>query len=414
MRHLYSILIYLISPFIPLYLLKRSRKNSDYKLFWNERFGVNINNNETKPIIWIHTVSVGETSAIAKIVQILNLKYPNYKLLITSMTPTGRATATNLYKDVIIHYIPYDLPHAVKNFYKTFKPKLGMIMETEIWPNLIFYANKFKIPLFLINARLSDKSFSGYNKAKFFLAPILNCFNGILCQDEITKNNFIRLGYKKEINVIGSTKFDFIYDKSKLNKFDFLKEQIKDKKVVVFSSTREGEEDIIIDNLPNNIDYLIIIIPRHLERFSYVENILIKNNIKYQKRSDNKQLDNETLVLLGDSMGEMMQYYNICDLAIIGGSFSNNGGQNLLEPLFLNKPVIFGPSMFNFETIANNALKENCAIQVKDISECFREIDTILSDKIKYSELVENSKRFINEYTGASEKTINILSKYLG
>src|SRR3990167_9130549 len=148
MRYLYSCLLYLIAPFIPVYLYKRAKKNPDYSLHWNERFGFNLKNNSKKPIVWLHAVSVGETRAISKIVELLTKNYPQYKILITQMTPTGRATAKQLYPQAILHYIPYDLPHAVINFYKTFKPQIGIIMETEIWPNLIHYAKQYNIPLF--------------------------------------------------------------------------------------------------------------------------------------------------------------------------------------------------------------------------------------------------------------------------
>lgn len=413
MRYLYSLLTYLILPFIPFYLLKRSRKNKDYGLYWKERFAINLKNSSDKPIIWLHSVSVGETRAMAKLVELIKIDYPGYQILITFMTPTARATILNLYKNVMIHYVPYDVPHMVINFYKIFRPKIGLIMETEIWPNLVHYAYKFKIPLFLINARLSIKSFYGYNKVKFLVSPIINNFTSILCQDESTRDNFLKLGYDKHIYITGNTKFDLVYDKTKLDSLNFLKQNTNGKKLVVFFSTRDGEEKIIFDNLPTNIDYTIIVIPRHLERFEEVKKLLLKSNIKYQKRSQHQPIQDDTVVLIGDSIGEMMYYYNICDLAVVGGSFSNNGGQNLIEPLFMDIPVIFGQSMYNFETIAKNALEFNCALQVTDMTQAFKQIDIILKDDNKYRELVSNCQKFINEYTGASEKIIAIVSKFL-
>jgi 3-deoxy-D-manno-octulosonic-acid transferase len=194
MRYLYSGLLYFLAPFLPIYLYKRARKNSDYSLHWCERFGFNLKNDSDRPIIWLHAVSVGETRAISKIVELLTKNYPQYQILITQMTPTGRATARSLYPQAMLHYIPYDLPHAVINFYKTFKPQLGIIMETEIWPNLIHYAKQYNIPLFLANARLSNKSFKSYYVGKFFITPILNQLTSILCQDTTTFENFNKLG----------------------------------------------------------------------------------------------------------------------------------------------------------------------------------------------------------------------------
>jgi 3-deoxy-D-manno-octulosonic-acid transferase len=413
MLFLYSFLLYILTPFIPVYLLKRSIKNRKYRLFWAERFGLNYTKNTQKPIIWIHSVSVGETRAIAKIVAILTEKYPEYKLLITVTTPTGRDTAIKLYPQAIIRYVPYDFPYAVNKFYRTFSPKIGLIVETEIWPNLIFYAKQYKMPLFLINARLSDKSYESYNKFKFFIGKIINSFDGIICQNNFSRENFLKLGYSKHLEALGNIKFDITYDKNSIANLSYLKANIRDKKVVVFFSTRVGEEEQIINNLPRNINYLIIIIPRHPERFKLVEEILLSNKIKFQKRSQNLPIQQDTLVLLGDSMGEMMQYYHMSNIAVVGGSFSDNGGQNLIEPIMLNKPVIFGTSMFNFIEISENALQYKCALQVSNLKECFFNIEQLFDDEIVYNSMVENCSKFINSYTGASIKTVAVLEKFL-
>ena len=180
MRFIYSLLIYIIAPFIPFYLKKRAKKNPKYSEFWKERFGFNLKNTSTKPIIWLHAVSVGETRAMYKLVYLLHEKYPQYQLLITSMTPTGRDTASNLYPFANLHYLPYDLPHAINSFYNTFKPVIGVIMETEVWPNLLHSAKNHNIPLYIINARLSDKSLRGYFKAKWIILPALNTVTSIL------------------------------------------------------------------------------------------------------------------------------------------------------------------------------------------------------------------------------------------
>jgi len=193
MRIIYSLLLYLLAPFIPFYLKKRGKKNPDYLKNWHERFSCKIYNNSNKPLIWLHSVSVGETRAMQKMVFLLREGFPEYQLLITTMTPTGRATAKNLYPSVIVHYIPYDLDFCVRKFYQIFKPKIGIIMETEIWPNLIHYADKYKIPLYLVNARLSDRSYRGYHRFKYFILPIINKFSAILCQDENSMNNFKKL-----------------------------------------------------------------------------------------------------------------------------------------------------------------------------------------------------------------------------
>lgn len=420
MRYIYSLILYLLTPLLPLYLKKRGRKNSDYNNNWHERFGLNLKNTIDKPIIWIHAVSVGEIRAAARIIKLFEDKYPQYQVLVTQMTPTGRATAKSLYPNVILHYIPYDLPHAVMNFYKTFKPKIGLIMETEIWPNLIHYSKKYQTPLFLINARLSTKSFSGYNKVRFFIKPILNKFNAILSQDMETQNNFIKLGFTGQSHIVGNTKFDLNIDNEYFILAKELRQAIGNRKVVIFASTRDGEENLLIDFIKNQ-QYLIIIVPRHPERFKEVEQLLVDNKIKYIKRSSCKPIETNTQVFLGDSMGEMFMYYAMSDLAVIGGSFNKFGGQNLIEPIFLDKPVILGPSTFNFAKIAKDAIHTGCAIQVNNIAECFTTIDRLFDlDKInikgnseKYGQMVGNCKSFSGQFQGASQRTIDLISAYI-
>ena len=412
MRIIYSILIYLIAPFIPLYLTKRAKKNSDYKLFWNERFGFNLQNKTNHPIIWIHAVSVGETRAVSKLIELLELQYPDYKIMLTQMTPTGRNTAKKLYPNAYLHYIPYDMPHAVINFYKTFKPVIGLIMETEIWPNLIYYAKKLQIPLFLINARLSDRSFRSYYKARFMIIPVLNNLKGILCQDINTNNNFKQLGYSGKLDIMGSIKFDLTVDKSNYVLANFLKSTNFIRKIIAFGSTRNGEEQLILDAMPTNFEHLIIIIPRHPERFKDVEQLLINKNLKYQKRSANQVIKNDTQVILGDSLGEIFAYYIMADIVIIGGSFLPLGGQNIIEPLYVHKPVIFGASMYNFMQISKDALDTGCALQVNNILECFILIDRLLKEPTKYKELSDNCSTFISRYQGASQIVIDHIKAY--
>lgn len=411
MRYVYSLILYLLTPLLPLYLKCRSKKNPEYNYNWQERFGLRLKNPTTQPIIWLHAVSVGEIRAAAKLIQLLGTKYPEYRILVTQMTPTGRNTAKLLYPEAILHYMPYDLPHAVINFYTTFKPKICLIMETEIWPNLVHYANQYKIPIFLVNARLSEKSFSAYAKIGWLIKPILNKFSAILSQDAATQASFIKLGFSGPSVVIGSTKFDITLDQQQVILAKELKQNIGDKKVVIFASTREGEERLIINYIQKQ-NYLVVIVPRHIERFGTVEQILLKNNINYVKRSENKLIQNNTQVFLGDSMNEMFMYYAMADIAVMGGSFNDFGGQNLIEPILLHKPVILGPSIFNFVKIAGDAVTEGCAIQVDDITQCFATIDDLLSNEAKYKTLVNKCESFSQNFQGASQKVVDLVSQY--
>lgn len=409
MRLVYSLITYLLAPLLPLYLLKRGKKNPAYLHNWNERFGVNLKNSYIKPIIWLHSVSVGETRAMQKLVELISRKLPDYQILITTMTPTGRQTAQVLYPQAIIHYIPYDIGFCVRKFYNNFKPKFGIIMETEIWPNLIHFAERYKLPLYLVNARLSNRSYNGYNRFKKLLLPILNQFTGILCQDDNSKNNFFKLGYGGNLKTIGNTKFDLVYDSANDIKIKELGQLFDDRKIITFASTRDGEEEILLNNIDLDQDVIYLFIPRHPERFIELENLLIRNKITYCKRSENKRIDSATKVMLGDSMGEMLAYYALSYFVIIGGSFKEFGGQNPIEAIYMNKPVIFGSSMFNFADVAKNSINTGCAIQINSLSELKILINNLIEDNDKYNNLKAYCSKFIDEYCGASEKIFNII-----
>ena len=413
MRIIYSGLLYLLAPLVPLYLKKRGKKNPQYLENWHERFGWNLVNPSTKPIVWFHSVSVGETRAMYKLVELFNENLPEYQILITTMTPTGRETAKKLYPYAHIHYVPYDLSFSVQQFYKTFKPKLGIILETEIWPNLVHFAARNAIPLYLVNARLSNRSYIGYNRFKMVLASILNKFTGILCQDQNTLNNFAKLNYSGKLAVVGNTKFDLVLN-SDINQLIMLfKQMFAERKVITFASTRDGEEELILDNLDFSEDVVYLIIPRHPERFTELENLLIERNVNYQKRSDGNLIKPETKVVIGDSMGEMLAYYAISYLAIIGGSFKDFGGQNPIEAIFMHVPVIFGNSMYNFNEIAENCLTDGCAYQIDSVSKLSDVIYKLLHNVNEYVELKDHCYLFINKYQGASQRVFDTVKQGL-
>lgn len=402
MRKIYSLLIYLLIPLIPIYLKKRGKKNPEYLKNWHERFSWNICNQSQKPIIWFHAVSVGETRAMQKLVELFHVNNPEYQILITNMTPTGRDTAHNLYPYAIIHYVPYDINFCVKKFYQTFKPKIGIIMETEIWPNLIHFGARYGVSLYLVNARLSDKSYNGYRRFKWALMPILNKICGILCQDGKTQDNFRKLNYQGNLQVVGNTKFDLTIDKHIITKIEELKKIFGSRKIIIFASSRDGEEEVMLSNIKLKQDIIYLFVPRHPERFKIVEQLLIDRKINYQLRSLSQNIKAETQIVIGDSMGEMLAYYAISHLAIIGGSFKEYGGQNPIEAIYMEIPVIFGASMYNFADVANKILEMGCGKQVVDIGELNYEINKLLGDDSTYKQLKLNCKKFININHGAS------------
>ncbi len=409
MRKIYSGLLYLLAPLLPLYLIKRSFKNPDYRLGWSERFGINLVNPAKKPIIWLHAVSVGETRAMHKLVELINQYLPEYQILITSMTPTGRKTAQQLYPYALVHYIPYDISFCVKRFYAIFKPKLGIILETEIWPNLVHFAASNHMPLYLVNARLSERSYSGYKRFIRVLLPILQCFNGILCQDQGSAANFTALGYTGKLPVMGNTKFDLVVNNEVLELINQFKTKFIGRKVICFASTREGEEKLLLEQIEFKEDFLYLIIPRHPERFTEVATLCKSQGLKVQMRSEPKKIAQETQIVIGDSMGEMLAYYAISWLTIIGGSFRDCGGQNPLEALFMGVPVIFGPSMYNFSEVAVNSLASSCAMQVDTFSAADRLIHTLANDPKQYQDYAANAQQFIANYQGASQRIFNLI-----
>jgi 3-deoxy-D-manno-octulosonic-acid transferase len=413
---IYSIFFTVCTPIIIFYLLKRSLKNNNYLKHWNERFAINIKNHNNKPIIWIHTVSVGETKAAQKLIQLYNAQLPDYQILMTIMSVTGRAIAQKEYNGAIIHYLPYDNPYSMKKFYTTFRPKVGLIFETEIWPNMLKIANDLSIPVLLVNARLSYKSFINYKRFSFFSELMISKFSAILAQDDATAQNFRKLNYNGDIKLIGSTKFDLTITDLMLNQIKAMKTILTtERSIICFASSRDGEEKLFIEAIKKNntaTNNLYIIVPRHPERFSIVENIIKSSCIIYQKKSSMTSLNSDTQIVLGDTMGELLAYYAVSKITVIGGSFAELGGQNPLESIYMSVPVIFGPHMFNFITISEMLLSANVAYQVTDMSQALVVIDTVLQDK-NTDAIKDLCTKFIKDHTGASQKILEYSMQYL-
>ncbi len=411
---IYNLVTYISIPAIILYLIKRSLKNKDYRYNWSERFGLGLINSSNKPIIWIHTVSVGETKAAQELINLYQKTMPEYQILVTMMSATGRAIAKKDYKNAIVHYLPYDLNFAMSAFYNTFKPQIGLVFETEIWPNMLRIAQRKRIPIMLVNARLSDKSFNNYARFGMLSKLIVNYFSIILAQDTQTLEYFGKLGYIRKIDIIGSTKFDLNITKNMQKCIELLKEKIQAKKpIICFASSRDNEEKLLLEAISkDNDDKIFLIVPRHPERFSLVENLIKDYGFKYQKRSTMNTLEDSTQIILGDSMGELLAYYSISQIAIIGGSFEKLGGQNPLEAIFMSVPVVLGPHMFNFNKISHMLLDEQVAYSATDINNAISICCNILNQN-QYNLLKSKCLNFIKKHTGASKKILDHSKSYL-
>jgi len=410
-RFIYTLLLYLSLPIAILKLITKERNSPFWKVKLKNQLGF-VTKTSSK-VIWVHCVSVGEFNAARPIIdQLLNI-YPEYRLVITTTTITGAEAVKNHYQDRVIHYFfPFDLPFIVGPFINKINPVTCILLETEIWPNLINNLNKKAIPVMLINARLSERSFNKYQKFSSKLTKkTINQLTFICSQNNSSRERFLSLGaLADKVVTVGNLKFDSneVIDPISLEE---MSEIVRKRWVVVFASTRDGEEKQIIQSylaLKNKFDALLIIIPRHPERFDEVFNMVIKSGLKVRRRSENLQ-SVEKDVLIGDSMGEMMTYYKCCDIAFIGGSLSNTGGQNMLEPASLSKPIIFGPSVHNFEEIAKTLLENDSAIQVRDADELMQTISELLLDISRRNKLGSNAKTIFEKNRGALDRLMKLI-----
>jgi 3-deoxy-D-manno-octulosonic-acid transferase len=415
-RFFYSLLLYLALPFVPLKLLWRGIKQAEYRQHWFERFGfytLAVKN----PVIWLHCVSVGETRAAAPLINALLNKYPNHQLLLTHTTPTGRATSEQLFGDEVMRvYLPYDLPFAVKGFLTHFKPTLGMLMETELWFNLIAGCKELNIPLLLINARLSEKSARGYRKLSGLVREGLQSLSAIAAQTEQDAERLIQLG-AGSVSVVGNLKFEVHPPENATTLGKQLRDLFGSKRpVFLAASTREGEESIILDAVSAlQIPHLLtIIVPRHPQRFNEVEALLQQRNLTYQRRSALVQTATaDTRFILGDSMGELFSYYASADICLVGGSLLPFGGQNVIEAMRMAKPVLIGEHTFNFTEVSERAIAQHAAWRVKNPQEMQQAIQTLLENPQQQLEMGQAGLALCIASQGATQKTLAIITAYL-
>ena len=408
----YKFLLYLLLPFTALKLLWRARKQAEYLQHWRERYGfycTPIN----KPVIWLHCVSVGETRAATPLVKALLKQYPNHQILLTHTTPTGRATSEQLFGDNVQRvYLPYDVPFAVHGFLRHFKPVIGVLMETELWFNLIAACKQHNIPLLLVNARLSERSARGYAKLGKLARQGLQDLAEIAAQTQADAERLEQLG-AKQVSVAGNLKFEVIPPVDAVMQGQQLRTLLgNNRPIFLAASTREGEEAIILNAVVEIPNLLTVIVPRHPQRFSEVEALLKARGIQYQKRSSLQQVvNNETQVILGNTMGELFTYYASADICLVGGSLLPYGGQNLIEAMRMGKPVLIGEHTYNFKEVSVLALTQEAALLVKDAAEIRQAIETLLENPEKQAEMGAAGLAICMESLGATEKTLSMIAK---
>jgi 3-deoxy-D-manno-octulosonic-acid transferase len=417
MRAFYSCLFYLLIPFILLRLLWRSIKAPAYRYRWRERFGL-YNKKFPQGVIWFHAVSVGEAEAVFPLVRQIQKQHPDAKLLITTTTPTGSARVKAVMQDTVAHvYLPYDVPDAVNRFMQCFKPKLAVIMETEIWPNLFLYCGKNGIPLYIINARLSEKSSRGYQKIPSLFHPALAAVNIIAAQTQDDANRFIAIGADNEkVKTLGNIKFDVEIPKSIIAQGLQIKVDLFSGRFVwLIASTHKDEEALFLEiykEIKQTIpELLLVIVPRHPERFADVKKLCEQLQLAVVMRTAGDRVYPETDVYLVDTMGELKMLYAASDVAFVGGSMVPRGGHNILEAAAVGVPVMFGPYMHNFKEIARGVLSYNGAIQCQNKGELVNAI-LALNEQPAYREaLAEKGMEFVRQNQGAIARICAILEK---
>lgn len=414
-RFMYRSILWLILPYALLHLLWRSRRQPEYRHHLGERFGF-YTQRTLKPIIWLHTVSVGETRAAATLIARLLVAYPEQQILLTHTTPTGRAASEQLYQNKVLRvYLPYDYPFAVQRFLNHFQPTMGVLLETEIWPNLIHACHLRQIPLLLLNARLSEKSFRRYSRFVNLTRQALAELSGIAAQTDADAARFQRLGAEK-LSVMGNLKYDIEPPSTLLQQGERLRQSFGTRPILLAASTREGEEALILSALQQlqnqpevRLNFLLVIVPRHPQRFTQVYDLIDKFGLSVQRRSADEPIRAETQVLLGDSMGELFAYYAACDVAFIGGSLLPFGGQNLIEACAVGKPVLIGLHTYNFAQASERAIAEGAALRIENASELFSQAQVLLTDLARQHQMSSAALQFVKGNQGATTRALKLM-----
>ncbi len=417
-RSLYTAVWYVAAPFVALRLLWRARKQPEYLQHVGERLG-RYTGLPPGPVIWLHAVSVGETRACAPLLHALLDAHPDHSVLLTHMTPTGRATAAELFGSLAPRvqsvYLPYDFPWAVAAFLRHFHPRLGILMETELWPNLVEACRQTGTPLAMVNARLSARSAKGYARAGALARKAFAHLSAIGAQTEADGQRMSNLG-ARYVMVTGNIKFDIAPPAPMLALGAVFRNRFgPQRQVLLAASTREGEEGPLLEAFARLCppEVLLVLVPRHPQRFDEVAKLVKRAGLKMQKRSKDVPVMADTRVWLGDSMGEMYAYCAAADVAIIGGSWEKLGGQNPIEASTVGCPVIVGPHTFNFKVVCEQAIEVGAAVRADDIDDAVEEAIEILANPPRRAAMGQAGREFAQSHRGATERTMDMLTPLL-
>lgn len=420
-RLLYTLLLHLGLPLVAIRLLLRARKAPAYARRTGERFSLGLP--AFRPGgIWVHAVSVGESIAAAPMIRALMARHPELPITVTCMTPTGSERIRALFGEQVQHcYLPYDLPWAAARFLDRLQPKLAVVMETELWPNHIHQCAKRGIPVVLANARLSERSARGYARFRKLTAPMLAELDWLAVQTETEAERFRQLGARTErVSVTGSIKFDLRIDPALVERAAAQRAQwaASERPVWIAASTHGGEDEVILiahrKLLERHPDALLILVPRHPERFADVFELCRKQGFATCRRSGNETVTAEHNLLLGDTMGELLFLYALADVAFVGGSLVANGGHNLLEPAALGKPVLSGPHLFNFLEISQQLRDAGALREVSDAAGLALQVGTLLEQPEQAQAMRDGGLGVLRANQGALERLLAGLDQRLG
>ena len=419
MRFLYSTLITLSTPFVLSYFAIRGLRDRDYLGRWNERFGF-IADDHPKDGILVHAASVGEFNAASPLIKALLKTYPDVPLTVTTLTPTGSERVSRELGDKVLHsYIPMDTPGAVRRFLKRLQPRLIIVMETEIWPNLYLQSQELGIPLLMANARLSKRSVERFQRLPGLVADVLHTVDWVGAQSEADADRFISCGSNPQhVDMTGNIKFDLTVPASLEERAEALRLRWgRQRPVLVAGSTHEADENIVIpafvallSSLP---DALLILVPRYPERFTRATQLAITAGLQTELRSQSEACSKQAQCFVIDSIGELMNYYACADLAFVGGSFGDQGGHNPLEPAALGKPVLLGPNMENAKEIVSQLLHRDAARRISNQQDFRQTAQQILTDGVLRDKMGQAGRSLVEENRGALDLTLKAVKRLL-
>jgi 3-deoxy-D-manno-octulosonic-acid transferase len=419
LRYLYTLAMYLVTPLLVLRLLARGVRSRPYPRRWRERFGFFDAPGFTGSL-WVHAVSVGEVNAAEPLIKALQLDYPNAPLVVTTVTPTGMARVHQLFGDKVFHvYLPYDLPFAVKRFLQLTRPRLVLIVETEIWPNLYFACRRRGIPLMIVNARLSERSMRGYKALRGLVRSSLSCVRLIAAQSRTDAARYRLLGAAAhKVRVTGNMKFDMPIPDGALAEGAAMRAHWgKRRSVWIAASTHEGEEQAILEAhlhvLTRLPDALLLLAPRHPERFRLVEHSARSLGFSVATHSVEGVPAPSHQVFVIDAMGQLMPFFAAAAVAFVGGSLVPIGGHNVLEPAALSTPVLVGPHTFNFEEITRSLIQHGGAEVVTDSERLGHDVLRLLRDPAKCKLMGQAARQVFDRERGAVPRTMQLIDTLL-